>query len=215
LKSESQIAESARSEAIHSLLLTKARGRHPRLANVISGNGVLSAGNKQTECIVRFLARIVVGQQLSSVAARSIWNRVCALAKVHSCNVTDLFEERYVTEIQSCGVSASKARAMIMMRHAFDHGDLAGTQLNAASYEEIVKQVTALWGFGAWSADMVAIFFVQLPDVWPTSDAALIRGMKLLAPGEAIEGVVADYRPYRSYLARHVWYGLDSGKISG
>ena len=65
-----------------------------------------------------------------------------------------------------------------------------------------------------WSADMLAIFFVALPDVWPAGDGAVDRGIRALLPRRRHTGKAAAlYRPHRSYLALHIWRGFETGRI--
>jgi len=82
-------------------------------------------------------------------------------------------------------------------------------------HDDIVKEITKLWDFGQWSAEMVSIFFYPQPDVWSNKDAALTRGVAFLTENnksheDAILNVVT---PYKSYLALHIWRGIDSGYI--
>jgi DNA-3-methyladenine glycosylase II len=77
---------------------------------------------------------------------------------------------------------------------------------------EIVKTLTQLWGIGPWTAEMTAIFFFGLPDVWSKGDVALARGLALIAEKEGVseQEILSTVTPYRSYFALHVWQSLDT-----
>jgi DNA-3-methyladenine glycosylase II len=100
------------------------------------------------------------------------------------------------------------------MSAAHRAGTLDEASIKSASYSEVVEIITRVWGFGPWSADIVAMFYAKLPDVWPSSDAALLRGLRALVPGHDPLEVASLYSPFRTFLARHVWQGLDTGKIA-
>ena len=117
------------------------------------------------------------------------------------------------SDLTKCGVSRAKSKALVNMAQSIDDGLFCEAELQRLDYDEVIAQVTQLWGFGKWSGDMVAMFFVKLPDVWPAADTGLVRGMKLLAPGEDPECAATHYSPYRTYLARQIWTSLDTGTI--
>lgn len=196
-------------------LLAISKKRHPLLAEVIVRNGLIDIRSSRDDCIVEFLAGTVVSQQLSSQAASTIWSRVSALSKRKRGGFRSLFIARHFDELRECGISRAKVKAIIQMAESCNSGTIKESEVLQSDYEQISETVTSLWGFGQWSADMVAMFFIKLPDVWPESDAALIRGLQGLAPGEDPEEVATFYSPHRTYLARHIWRALDTGLIVG
>jgi DNA-3-methyladenine glycosylase II len=201
------------SSAAHTTILKVARRKHPLLADVIKITGCIEIGNSRGDCIVQFLAGTVISQQLSTKASSTIWGRVCDLRDQQGDDFRELFTDRYFNNLHECGISRAKVRAMIQMNDAFRTGNINEKGLASLNYDEISNTITSLWGFGQWSADMVAMFFVKLPDVWPESDVALIRGLRSLAPGEDPMQAASHYSPYRTYLARYVWTALDTGLI--
>ena len=187
--------------------------KHPLLAGVIKTNGLIDVRSSRDGCIVQFLAGTVVSQQLSSQASSTIWSRVCDLADSHGKELKEVFVDTHHDELRDCGISGAKTKAIIGMATACREGQLCDEEMRSADYEQISDTITQLWGFGQWSADMVAMFFAKLPDVWPESDVALIRGLEKLAPDEEPETAARNYSPYRTYLARHVWRAIDTGLI--
>ena len=198
----------------HLYIADRSRERHPRIAELLERNGVLDASTQHSRDLFMFLARTVVGQQLSTAAAGTIWTRVTALQEVKSSTLQGLLLRGDSIEIiTSCGVSKAKAKALCLLAQTFRQGEMSYGQIRDLQYDKLVESITALWGFGRWSADMVAMFFLGMPDVWPEQDVALARGLRMLVPDEDPAELSTHYSPERTYLARHVWNGLDSGLI--
>ena len=198
---------------IHAQLFRVAKQHHPCLASLIEANGVVQLKKPEDNDLFRFLARIITGQQLSKAAANTIWSRVEVLAEERGKPIIDICIKRNELRLRECGLSGNKVKALVGLNKAFAHGDVSYGQIAKGSYKDISCKIKQLWGLGQWSADMVAMFFLSHPDVWPSDDAALIRGMKTLI-GEQDPSIVAQlYSPYRTYLAKHIWLGLDTGII--
>jgi DNA-3-methyladenine glycosylase II len=194
-------------------LISVSQKYHPTLADVIKKNGVIEVRSPRDRCLVEFLAGIVISQQLSSRASETIWSRVVTLREIRKQGFKSLFSQENFSDLCKCGISKAKVKALIKMADAHRVGRIKDSDIRRADYETIRELILSLWGFGPWSADMVAMFFANLPDVWPEGDVALERGLRLLAPQEEPRLVAAHYSPYRTYLARHVWRGLDTGII--
>jgi DNA-3-methyladenine glycosylase II len=200
------------SYAAHVFILSVAKKKHNSLAKIIVKNGRIDIHANRNKSIVEFLARTVTSQALSARASNTIWCRICTLRENKSIEFSGLFTQQHYSELVSCGISHSKAKSIIEMSAAYQSG-LISDDIQSADYETIVQQITSLWGFGKWSADMVAMFFARTPDIWPELDVALIRGLKILAPNEQPNEVAECYSPHRTTLARHIWKAIDNDLI--
>ncbi len=200
-------------EQIHGKLLRIAKVSCPQLAEVISQNGVLKLRRAGERTLFAFLVRTVAGQQLSKAAAQTIYNRLLSKCDQNEAVLFDLFVKRRKRTLLSCGLSRSKAEALCRLREAFEAGLIDERKLKKATPQEITEQISSLWGFGRWSADMVAMFYIHHQDVWPDGDGAIRRGLKLLQISDS-SSVVDSFSPYRSFLALHIWKGLDNKKIT-
>ena len=65
---------------IHAHIFRVAKQHHSGLASLIEVNGVVQLKKPKNKDLFRFLARTITCQQLSKVAAQSIWSRVEILA---------------------------------------------------------------------------------------------------------------------------------------
>jgi len=198
---------------IHAELIRVAKKYHPVIAELICANGVIELKGRDEKDLFNFLARTVTGQQLSTAAAKTIWKRLNDYASKNKTALQTLCVKQNETKLRECGLSNNKIKALMVLTKAFDNKEISKQKILMADYKEISEMITRLWGFGQWSADMVAIFYVQHPDIWPVGDGAIVRGIKNYAGDSASSVEVAEkYSPYQTYLALHIWKGLDTNK---
>ena len=155
------------------------------------------------------LARIVVGQQVSTAAARTIWGRIC-----------DAFGGRPPTPeeaagswevLRGCGLSGRKTDYMVGIAEAIVAGELDPEGLAELSDEEVVATLTALKGLGQWSAEMFLMFNLGRTDVFSGGDLGLRNGIRILleldevpSDGECVE-IARRWRPQRSLACIYLW----------
>jgi DNA-3-methyladenine glycosylase II len=161
------------------------------------------------------LLRSIVGQQLSTKAARSIWGRV-----------TELFDGRTPTpeellaadpeEVRSAGLSRPKVAYMRSLAEHVIDGRLELDRLDELSDERIVEELTAVKGLGVWTAHMFLIFHLGRPDVLPVGDLGVRRaverlyGLEGLPSAEELERLGERWAPYRSLASLYLWKSLDA-----
>lgn len=155
------------------------------------------------------LARIVTGQQVSTAAARTIWNRVCAAFGDRPPSAAEAAsgEER----LRSAGLSGRKASYIAGLGRAFEAGELDDATLRRAPDEEVIEALVAQRGLGRWSAEMFLMFQLGRPDVFSGGDLGLRNGIRVAleltappSPAEA-EEIAERWRPHRSLAAIYLW----------
>lgn len=198
------------SRRVHQHLLERSRGRFDKIHLLIEKNGPLSLEAHGTD-LFEYMAKTVAGQQLSAAAARTIWSRVKAIASESGKPLSESCCESGVAALRSCGLSRNKVKALMHLRRAFADGSISEAQIRASDYANVSEMVSRIWGFGSWSADMIAIFYCGLPDVWSEGDSSLQKGLGILTNDSAADTseIAPVFSPYRSYLALHVWKGID------
>ena len=155
------------------------------------------------------LARIVVGQQVSTAAARTIWGRVCdafggeAPAPEQMLDATDV--------LRGCGLSGRKASYMVGIAEAIVAGDFDPEGLAELPDDEVTEQLTALKGLGQWSAEMFLMFNLGRPDVFSGGDLGLRNGIRILLeleeappPRECVE-IATRWSPHRTLASIYLW----------
>ncbi len=83
----------------------------------------------------------------------------------------------------------------------------------------MIAEITAVRGFGVWSAQMFLIFFLERPDVLPTGDLGIRKAVQeaygldeLPAPAE-LEAIAEPWRPHRSLASIYLWESLSNEPI--
>ena len=161
------------------------------------------------------LASAIVGQQLSTAAASTIWRRFAALGPVEPSSVLGLGDD----ELRAVGLSGAKVRYVRDLAERVTSGDLDLSTLDDLDDEAVIAEVTRVKGVGLWTAEMFLVFSLARPDVLALADAGLLRAAgwaldlgraatatELAAAGEA-------WRPWRSVASLYLWASLDRGLV--
>jgi DNA-3-methyladenine glycosylase II len=160
------------------------------------------------------LVRCVIYQQISTKAAKSIFDRLIAAAgglPIDRGRLAALTE----ADFRACGVSGPKQRTL---RGVADHmAANPGLLADIAAREDVLlrTQLTAIKGIGPWSVDMFLMFGICRPDVLPVGDLGLragVRdefGLKELPTARELEELAEPWRPYRSVATWYFWRGLE------
>jgi DNA-3-methyladenine glycosylase II len=193
------------SEALHREFLKTASGLSKPLADALATAGPLPSRKLTKEPIGFFLSRTIVSQLLSVPAARSIWGRIETLGTETGTAIPDLFDSRRTTELRACGVSGTKAKALVAIAESDQAGFLDAKTLRAMDDAARQKHLCEIYGIGPWTCDMVALFFCGSTDIWPEGDVAVQRTFKRLIGRRKPSLAAAHFAPHRSTLARYMW----------
>ena len=185
-------------------MLERARSVSTPLHEAIALVGPVSSRRRRRLSIENFLARTIIGQQVSAAAARSIWVRVSDAARVARVDAPTL-AQRCVDQLLACGVSRNKARALQSVYEASRSGRLSETLLRQQEPSDRVATLLAIRGVGPWTCDMTLLFHYHLPDIWPEGDAAVQRTFQLLIGRRSPRRAAKIFIPYRSSLALSMW----------
>ena len=159
------------------------------------------------------LVRAVVGQQLSTKAARTIYDRLVALFDDGVPSPEQLLAAE-TKALRGAGLSGRKVEYLRdLAQHVVD-GELELDRLADLSDEEVIEEVTAVRGLGRWTAEMFLIFHLGRPDVISGGDLGIRRaieieyGLKEIpTPDEVVERAEA-WRPHRSLACIYLWESL-------
>lgn len=180
----------------------------PALQRALEEVGPVMLPDRRRKGLVSFLARAVVGQQLSTHAARSIWGRVEETLRANGGRLPEFLCERNVPLLRACGVSGNKIKALCSIATAHAAGSLSPGRLKKMRPERRSNHLQTIWGIGPWTADMASIFYFREPDIWPDGDIAVrktfSRFMSEAGPMSDLEAA-ALFAPHRSLLALYMW----------
>lgn len=119
--------------------------------------------------------RIVCGQQVSTGAAQSIWEKVQKhLAPLTPETLLAAPDETY----RIAGLSGQKTRYIKGLSEEILAGNFDIDALSALPDDKITEAITALKGFGPWSAQIYLMFGLARPDVWPAGDLGIQEGLR-------------------------------------
>jgi len=151
----------------------------------------------------------VIGQQLSVKAAATIAHRVDET--VGGALQPETVLATAPDQLRAAGLSRQKIGYLQSLAEAVISGDLPIENLPDLTDDEVEAAITAVRGFGRWSAHMYMMFSLGRPDIWPSGDLAVRVGFGRIMgwedrPDEKTvihEGGV--FSPYRSALALLCW----------
>lgn len=189
--------------------------REPALAPLIGAAGPCPIGNgRRQRSHFEALARSIVFQQLAGSAARAIWERTRRIVgpPFTAPALLATGEDR----LRSAGLSGAKTRALIDLADRVTSGDLRLGSIGRRTDDEIVVELSRVWGIGRWTAEMFLMFQLGRLDVWPTGDLGVRAGYgriwqldPLPAPAD-LEAEGDRFRPWRSVVAWYCWRAADT-----
>jgi len=202
------------SSMIHRRFVGIAGGVSPVLASALDSVGPPEFPDRGGVTSGHFLARVVVGQQLSTRAARSIWSRVERAAEDAGVPIPELFTDDRHDTLRACGLSRNKVRTLGHIRAAHESGDLVGERLRALDHQALSELLLPLWGVGQWTCDMAALFYCGCPDVWPEQDVTVQKTFAQLIGRRRKPARAAErFAPHRSWLALYMWRLADATPV--
>jgi DNA-3-methyladenine glycosylase II len=161
------------------------------------------------------LLRSIVGQQLSTKAARTIYGRMLELFDGHAPTPRQLLAVD-PDKIRAAGLSRPKISYLRDLAEHVEKGELELDRLDDLSDDEVIEQLTAVKGLGEWSAHMFLMFHLRRPDVLPVGDQGIRRAVQVqyrlrkLPDPKRLEKIAKPWRPYRTLACLYLWSSLDN-----
>lgn len=161
------------------------------------------------------LARAIVGQQLSTKAARSIWERLVEILGGTFPEPSGLLAVD-AEVIRGAGLSRSKVNFLRDLAERVEDGQLDLGRLMELPDEDVVATLTAIKGVGPWTAEMFLIFHLGRPDVISAGDLGIRRavqieyGLEELPGPTDLERIAEPWRPHRTLGCLYLWRSLDN-----
>jgi DNA-3-methyladenine glycosylase II len=162
------------------------------------------------------LVRSIVGQQLSTKAARSIYERLTERYGGRTPTPSEILADDPDEVRSAAGLSRAKVGFLrSLAEHVIDRS-LELERLDTLPDEEVIAELTAVKGLGPWTAHMFLMFHLARPDVLPVGDLGLRRaikdtyGLPELPDAPAMERIAEPWRPYRTLACLYLWRSLDA-----
>ena len=163
------------------------------------------------------LAESIAYQQLSGKAAATIWKRVRALYPKRKYLDPRLVLKTPDRKLRGAGLSRSKVAALKDLAAKTIDGTVPSARaLAKMTDEEIIERLITVRGIGRWTVEMLLLFDLVRPDVWPVHDYGVQKGFaktfgrrKLPKPKQLMK-LGDKFRPHRSVAAWYFWRALDA-----
>lgn len=158
------------------------------------------------------LLNSIVSQQLSIKVVRIIWRRF-----------TDIFPGGYpdanqllLTDhslLRRVGLSNSKANYLKNVAEFKLMNDMSFEYLQSMSDEEVIRYLTQIKGVGKWTVQMILMFPMDRPNVFPIDDLGIRNVMRDLyglqmeqkeLRHKLIE-IAENWHPYKSLASKYIW----------
>jgi DNA-3-methyladenine glycosylase II len=187
--------------------------RTPGLAKIIARVGPYAP---DTTCDP-FIALIgsITHQQVSMSAGATIYRRLkaaCPRGRLCPGGILGLG----VDALRAAGLSRQKVSYVRNIADVFAARTLTAAKLHRMSDDEVIAAATEIKGVGRWTAEMLLIFCLQRPDVWPVDDFGLKKGVQRYLGLDELPAVALiketgePWRPYRSYATWYLWRSLEN-----
>ena len=185
--------------------------RDPILRKIIEkyNKGFLTTKNKPFFS----LCRTIIGQQISTKAADSIWLRFEEKCKKKITPETVLKLSNRT--LKSAGLSYQKVSYLKNISKSFKNKSFNVKKLKKMTDEDAINYITKLKGLGVWSAQMFLMFNLNRSDMYPTGDIGLLRALSLnyktsYPPSKRfLDKISKLHSGYRTVLTWYMWRSID------
>ena len=167
------------------------------------------------------LSWAIIGQQISVAAAVSIRRRLIqTTGRRHGTGLYCYPDARDIARVDAgtlrdCGLSHSKADCLLTVaRRCLDKALLPERPIAAAELETLRRTLLEIRGLGPWSVHYALLRGYAWMDGSLHGDVAVRRAIQQLQGGATpptareAETWLADFHPWRSLLAAHLWKSL-------
>ena len=161
------------------------------------------------------LAKIIIGQQISTNVANTIYNKLIIDDILNENKITSLS----IDKLKQYGLSSQKSYYLKNLAELIQKNELNLRTLNRLSSEEISDSLIRIKGVGKWTINNYKIFALQDINAWPSADLALqeaiknINKTKLRLTEKEMEELGNKWLPYRTAAALFLWHFYNKIKI--
>ena len=159
------------------------------------------------------LCRTIVGQQISTKAADSIWLKFQKKCK-NKINPKTVLKISF-HKLKGAGLSRQKISYLKNIAKAFNNKSFSTKKIKNLNDIKAIEHITKLKGLGVWSAEMFLMFNLNRPDIFPIKDIGLLRAIsknyKTLYPPNKrfLDKISKTHAGYRTVFTWYMWRSID------
>lgn len=165
---------------------------------------------RATEAYFGSIVSAIVGQQISTHAARAIRGRVAvALGELTPTAVQKID----FTVLKACGLSEKKTQ--YIKQNAELWHDIPYRNFTQMTDEEIISELIKLYGIGRWTAEMFLLFSLARPNIFSYGDLGLMQSLYHnynYRPHyvRKVASTVQSWSPHQSLASLALWHAKDN-----
>lgn len=166
------------------------------------------------------LVRAIAHQQLHGKAAETILNRMLQGFPKKAFPTAQDLHDVDSDQLRMCGFSQSKTRAIKdIAAKTLDGTVPTPRDICTLPNDEIIKRLTAIFGVGKWTVEMLLIFQLGRLDVWPVDDFGVRKGYQVwkkkkeMPTAKELSKLSDKFAPYQSIMALLLWREADANKL--
>ena len=196
----------------------------PKLGELIQRAGPFLLRLKSQHSPFEALLESIIYQQLHGKAAAAILKRLLtAFGEIHPA--PEHLLQAPDDLLRSVGLSASKTKALRDLAAKTIDGTVPTVaQIRRMPDDQIIARLTEVRGIGTWTVEMLLIFRLGRPDVFPLTDYGVRKGFALtfnrlpknkpfdatmLAKPDQMQRRAEKWRPWRSVASWYLWRACD------
>ena len=163
------------------------------------------------------LCKSIIGQQISVQAANSVFKKFekACNGKINPKKINKLRP----IKLKRCGLSRQKVKGIKELAIKFENKSFDPKKIKFMTDEEAIIYLSSLRQIGRWSAEMILLFTLNRPDIWPVQDIGLLRSIsnnykkKYFPPKKFVEFLRKKFTPYCSVATWYLWRSIDDEPI--
>ena len=161
------------------------------------------------------LIRSIIGQQISVYAADAVWGRFSEL--VETISPSSILSQNSEA-LRNCGLSNRKVEYIHGISKTWEQ-EYANLDWDNMSDDEVKGKLVALRGVGPWTAEMILMFSLLRPDVFPIDDIGAIRAIENIYNGgtpmskQALLDKAEEWIPWRTVATWFLWRTIDDEPV--
>ena len=191
-------------------LAKKQLSKDPIMREVVKNYAFLELPKSKT--VFHELVKSIVFQQISYKAAENIHGRFVKLMRRDNFSAKAVLSKTE-EELRSVGLSYQKVNYIKNIATNFIKKKYSDKDWEDKSEADILRELTEIKGVGEWTVQMILLFQLERPDVFPVKDLGIQIAMKALFDIKSekkdlltdMTHIAESWRPYRSIASRYLW----------
>lgn len=155
----------------------------------------------------------IISQQISTKAASAVRERTLIFLGEFT---PEAIKRAPFDDLKACGLSHQKTKYLTHNASAWH--ELPIENFTTMSDQEIITELTKLYGIGKWTAEMFLMFCMARPDIFSYGDLGLMQSLYRnygYKPHyvRKIKNTVDNWSPHRTTASLALWHTIDNGPV--